>query len=249
MFVKKPTGETRTGKIIKMFTFKGLQKRRSDRGAGGRHRLVAGLPDIYIGETITTDENAEPLPAIAVDEPTITLNFLVNNSPFAGREGKYVTSRQIRERLERELEINVGLKVDFDSGESLQGLRPRRTAHRDTARKYAPRRLRDAGLPAAGHLPRRERHRSSNRSKKSSSTRRRNIGRHHRAPRHAQVRHERSQGPRESGAPRVRRPDARASRLSQPIRARHQRRGHHVLARRRLPAVRGRDQEARRSAR
>ncbi len=76
--------------------------------------LIAGLPDIYIGETITTSESAIPLPAIAVDEPTIALNFLVNNSPFAGKEGKYVTSRQIRERLEKELEVNVGLKVDFD---------------------------------------------------------------------------------------------------------------------------------------
>ena len=67
---------------------------------------------------MTTNESATSLPAIAVDEPTIALNFLVNNSPFAGKEGKYVTSRQIRDRLEKELEVNVGLKVDFSSAES-----------------------------------------------------------------------------------------------------------------------------------
>ncbi|MBI2030386.1 translational GTPase TypA [Candidatus Kaiserbacteria bacterium] len=117
VFVKKPTGEARTGKITKMYTFKGLQKVDATELQAGDIAMIAGLPDIFIGETITTDADATPLPAIAIDEPTITLNFLVNNSPFAGREGKYVTSRQIRERLERELEINVGLKVDFDSGE------------------------------------------------------------------------------------------------------------------------------------
>ena len=117
VFVKKPTGETRTGKITKMYTFKGLQKIEAQEVTAGDIVMIAGLPDIFIGETITTDTNAAPLPAIAIDEPTITLNFLVNNSPFAGREGKFVTSRQIRERLERELEVNVGLKVDFDSGD------------------------------------------------------------------------------------------------------------------------------------
>jgi len=113
VFIKKSDGTTRTGKITKMFTFKGLKRVESEEVVAGDIVLIAGLPDIYIGETITTDENSVPLPAIAVDPPTIALNFLVNNSPFAGREGKFVTSRQIRERLERELEINVGLKVDF----------------------------------------------------------------------------------------------------------------------------------------
>jgi GTP-binding protein len=79
--------------------------------------LVAGLPDIYIGETISSSPDVEPMHAINVDEPTITLNFLVNNSPFAGREGKYVTSRQIREYLDKELEVNVGLKVDFGNND------------------------------------------------------------------------------------------------------------------------------------
>ena len=115
VFVKKPTGETRNGKITKMFTFKGLKRIETEEAGAGDIVIVAGLPDIYIGETITTDQSAEPLPAIAIDEPTIALNFLVNNSPFAGREGKFVTSRQIRERLERELEVNVGLRVSFDA--------------------------------------------------------------------------------------------------------------------------------------
>ncbi|HEY4526579.1 MAG TPA: translational GTPase TypA [Candidatus Paceibacterota bacterium] len=117
VFVKKPSGETRSGKITKLFTFNGLKRVETAEAEAGDIVMLAGLPDIYIGETVTTEQSAEPLPAIAVDPPTITLNFLVNNSPFAGREGKYVTSRQIRERLERELEVNVGLKVDFSGGD------------------------------------------------------------------------------------------------------------------------------------
>ena len=120
VFVKKVSGETHTGKITKLFTFRGLQRVESEIAEAGDIVMVAGIPDIFIGETITTDANAEPLPAIAIDEPTITLNFLVNNSPFAGREGKFVTSRQIRERLERELEINVGLRVDFSGGDTFK---------------------------------------------------------------------------------------------------------------------------------
>lgn len=117
VFIRKSDADTRSGKITKMYSFKGLSKVESTEVQAGDIAMVAGLPDIYIGETITTDKDAEILPAIAIDEPTITLNFLVNNSPFAGKEGKFVTSRQIRERLERELEVNVGLKVDFDSGD------------------------------------------------------------------------------------------------------------------------------------
>ncbi|MFY9463268.1 MAG: translational GTPase TypA [Candidatus Sungiibacteriota bacterium] len=113
VFVKKPDGTARSGKINKIFGFSGMEKTEQTEASSGDIVLIAGIGDIEIGETITTDQNAEPLPAIAIDEPTIELNFLVNNSPFAGREGKFVTSRQIREYLERELEVNVGLKVDF----------------------------------------------------------------------------------------------------------------------------------------
>ena len=108
---------TRTGKISKIFTFNGLERVETSEAIAGDIALVAGLPDIYIGETVMKDESLEALPAIKIDEPTISLNFLVNNSPFGGREGKFVTSRQIREYLERELEVNVGLRVEFASGD------------------------------------------------------------------------------------------------------------------------------------
>ncbi|OGG41012.1 GTP-binding protein TypA [Candidatus Kaiserbacteria bacterium GWA2_50_9] len=118
VFIKKPDSTVRTGRTTKIFTFKGLERVETAEASAGDIALVAGLPDIYIGETVTTNESATPLPAIAVDEPTIALNFLVNNSPFAGKEGKYVTSRQIRDRLTKELEVNVGLKVDFGNAET-----------------------------------------------------------------------------------------------------------------------------------
>ena len=120
VFIKKPNGETRTGKLTKIFSFNGLEKMEAREIGAGDIALIAGIPDIYIGETITTDASVTPLPAIAVDEPTIALSFFVNNSPFAGRDGKYVTSRQLREYLERELEINVGLKINFSSPESFR---------------------------------------------------------------------------------------------------------------------------------
>ncbi|OGG47430.1 GTP-binding protein TypA [Candidatus Kaiserbacteria bacterium RIFCSPHIGHO2_02_FULL_50_9] len=118
VFIKKPSGESRPGKITKVFTFRGLKREETESASTGDIVLVAGLPDIDIGETVTSSADAEPLPAIAVDAPTIVLSFLVNNSAFAGREGKFVTSRQIRERLERELEINVGLRVEFNAADS-----------------------------------------------------------------------------------------------------------------------------------
>ncbi|OHA16891.1 MAG: GTP-binding protein TypA [Candidatus Taylorbacteria bacterium RIFCSPHIGHO2_02_FULL_45_28] len=117
VWVKDINGKTFTGKITKLFTFDGKKRIEVRQAESGDIITIAGIPDIYIGETITDNENSEALPAINVDEPTISLQFLVNNSPFAGREGTFVTGRQIRERLERELETNVGLKVDFSANE------------------------------------------------------------------------------------------------------------------------------------
>ena len=113
VFIKKITGEIIPGVISKIYTFEGVTRKEVPEATAGDIVMLAGLPDIYIGDTICADENQPLLPAIKIDEPTISLNFLVNNSPFAGREGKYVTSRQIKERLEKELEVNVGLKIDF----------------------------------------------------------------------------------------------------------------------------------------
>jgi len=113
VYVENLNGDTRSGKITKLFTFSGLARKEITEAIAGDIVLVAGLTDIFIGETISENADQIALPAISIDEPTICLNFLINNSPFAGREGKFVTNRQLKERLEKELEVNVGLKIDF----------------------------------------------------------------------------------------------------------------------------------------
>ena len=113
IFIAHEGQEIKKGKIVKMSGYKGVAQVELEEAFAGDIVLIAGLDDINIGETLSDSDAVEPLTAIKVDEPTIEMQFLVNSSPFAGREGKYVTSRQIAERLEKELEINVGLKVDF----------------------------------------------------------------------------------------------------------------------------------------
>lgn len=108
-------GEKRTGRISKLFTFKGMNRVETETAEAGDIVALAGIADIFVGETITTNEDREPLPAIRVDPPSLAMNFMVNDSPFAGQEGKLVTGQQIRERLEKELETNVGLKIEFSA--------------------------------------------------------------------------------------------------------------------------------------
>jgi len=117
VLIKKPDGETRPGKTTKMFSFTGIERVEVQEAKAGDIVLVAGLENIDIGETVVKDATTEALPAIAVDEPTISLSFMANSSPFRGKDGEFVTSRQIRDYLERELEVNVGLRVDFGTGD------------------------------------------------------------------------------------------------------------------------------------
>ncbi len=114
--VMKADGSKYTGKITKIFAFEGMEKYEIPEASAGDMVAVAGLPEIYVGETITNDASSEALPAIKVDPPALAIEFMVNDSPFAGREGKYVTSRHIKDRLEKELETNVGLKIEAVAG-------------------------------------------------------------------------------------------------------------------------------------
>lgn len=98
--------------ISNLFVYKGLSRTPVKEAHSGDIVVIAGMPDISIGDTICDPEHIEPMEHIAIEEPTLSMNFHVNSSPFAGRSGKYVTSRNIKERLERELEVNVGLRVE-----------------------------------------------------------------------------------------------------------------------------------------
>jgi len=108
----KTDGATQNVRINKLFTFRGLKRIEAETVEFGDIAAIAGIQDVNIGETVCDPEAVEPLPFVKIDEPTVSMNFIVNNSPFAGREGKYVTSRNLRERLFRELETNVSLRVE-----------------------------------------------------------------------------------------------------------------------------------------
>jgi GTP-binding protein len=108
----KRDGSTQKTRVSQLYVFEGLKRQSVERAGLGEIVALAGMEGIEIGETVTSVENPQRLPVIAVDEPTISMIFGVNNSPFAGREGKYVTSRQIGERLDREILGNVAIRVE-----------------------------------------------------------------------------------------------------------------------------------------
>jgi GTP-binding protein len=111
-----PDGRSARGRINQVLTFEGLARQQADSAGPGDIVLVNGIEDIGIGVTLTSPDDPQPLPMLRVDEPTLTMNFCVNTSPLAGREGKFVTSRQIWDRLQKELQSNVALRVK-ESGE------------------------------------------------------------------------------------------------------------------------------------
>ena len=105
-------GNTRNKQINQIFVYKGLKRVAVTEASCGDIVVISGISDVSIGETICERENILPLPMIKIEEPTLSMNFIVNKSPFAGKSGKFVTSRNIKERLEKELEVNVGLRVE-----------------------------------------------------------------------------------------------------------------------------------------
>ncbi len=109
--VSKRDGSVEKCKISKLFVYRGLQRVPVKKAHSGDIVVISGISDISIGETICNNDNIIPMEMISIEEPTLSMNFLVNNSPFAGQSGKYVTTRHLKARLEKELEVNVGLQV------------------------------------------------------------------------------------------------------------------------------------------
>lgn len=105
-------GKNSNVKIGKLYKYEGLKRVEAEDAAVGEIISVSGIAGLNIGETLCDTENVEPLPFVKIDEPTVSMNFMVNNSPFAGREGKFVTSRNLRDRLFKEVETNVSMRVE-----------------------------------------------------------------------------------------------------------------------------------------
>lgn len=117
----KQDGRVETIKVGKIWTYEGLKRREVEQAIAGEIVAVAGLGQVNIGETVSDPENPLPLPLLSIDEPTLTMTFMVNDSPFAGKDGKYITSRHLRSRLWKEAETNVSLKVaETDAPDAFQ---------------------------------------------------------------------------------------------------------------------------------
>lgn len=121
--ISKNDGSVIKGKLSGLFIYQGMKRVAVKEAQAGEIVVVSGISDLTIGDTICDPNNIVPLPPIIIEEPTMSMNFLVNTSPFAGRVGKYVTTRNIKERLDKELEVNVGLRVEPLSDSSADGFK------------------------------------------------------------------------------------------------------------------------------
>lgn len=116
-------GSTKNSRISKLMVYQGLSRVSVDKAFAGDIVAIAGIEDVSIGDTICDTQSVRPMEPITIEQPTMSMNFLVNTSPFAGKVGKFVTSRNIRERLERELQVNVGLKVQPLENSHVEGFK------------------------------------------------------------------------------------------------------------------------------
>ena len=112
MSIVAADGSTRNGRVLELYGFDGLERRKTERASAGDIIVFSGIDDLAISDTLCPRDQPDGLPALAVDEPTISMTFQVNKSPFAGQDGKFLTSRQIKERLDQELKHNVALRVE-----------------------------------------------------------------------------------------------------------------------------------------
>ena len=113
--VVAPDGKSRRARVLELFGFHGLKRQKAETASAGDIVVFSGIDKLGISDTLCDPDHEEPLPALTIDEPTVNMTFQVNKSPFAGQDGKYLTSRQIRERLDQELKHNVALRVDDTS--------------------------------------------------------------------------------------------------------------------------------------
>ncbi len=121
--ISKNDGSVTKGKISGLFIYEGMKRVAVKEAQAGEIVVISGISDLTIGDTVCEIDKIDALPPIIIEEPTMSMNFLVNTSPFAGRVGKYVTTRNIKERLDKELEVNVGLKVEALTDSSADGFK------------------------------------------------------------------------------------------------------------------------------
>ena len=240
-----PDGKAVKGRVNQVLTFQGLDRVQATEAGPGEIVLINGIEDIGIGVTVTDPSNPAPLPMLKVDEPTLTMNFCVNTSPLAGREGKFVTSRQIWDRLQKELQHNVALRVKETDEEGIFEVMGRGELHLTILLENMRREgLRAGRVQAARGVPRDRR--------RQARADRAGDGRHRRpAPGRRDAGAGRAQGrtgqhgagrPRPR-APRVPHPGARPDRLHQRIPEPDARLGPDLEHLRRLRAAQGRDRQ------